>query len=112
MLSNGVPSIPCKCKRGVRQGDPLSALLFVLVTDLLQSMINRASTDGLLIHPLENSFGGDYLIVQYADDTLVVMPTDKDQLLCLQSLLQTFARSTGLKLNFSKSSLIPINVEA
>lgn len=50
--------------------------------------------------------------MQYANDTLIFMPADKDQLLHLQSLLHTFAQSTGVKVNFSKSSLIPINVDA
>lgn len=40
--------------------DPLSPLLFVLATDLLQSIINHASRDGTLQHPLGPSFGGDF----------------------------------------------------
>jgi hypothetical protein len=42
VLLNGVPKKSFVCKTGVRQGDPLSPLLFVLVVDLLQSIVNRA----------------------------------------------------------------------
>ena len=42
VLLNGVPGKVFHCKRGVRQGDPLSPLLFVLVADLLQSILNKA----------------------------------------------------------------------
>jgi hypothetical protein len=33
------------------------------------------------------------------------------QLIFLKSLLQTFATSTGLKVNYSKSMMVPINIE-
>jgi hypothetical protein len=48
-------------------GDPLSHLLFVLVADLLQSIINNANSMNLLKHALNQNFGQDYPIVQYAD---------------------------------------------
>jgi hypothetical protein len=76
VLLNGVPGKPFKCKRGVRQGDPLSHLLFVMAADLLQSIINRAYHFDIIKHPLGKDFGLDYPIVQYADDTLIVLPTD------------------------------------
>jgi hypothetical protein len=40
------------------------------------------------------------------------LPADEAQLLCLKDLLETYASSTGLKVNFSKSSMIPINMSS
>jgi hypothetical protein len=48
--------------------------------------------------------------VQYADDTLIIMPAEAKQLFFLKGLLHTFACSTSHKVNFCKSFLIPINV--
>jgi retron-type reverse transcriptase len=48
VILNGVPGRKFKCKRGVCQGDPLSPLIFVLAAELLQILVNRAATQGLL----------------------------------------------------------------
>jgi len=52
ILLNGVPGKHFQCRRGVRQGDPLSPLLFVLATDLLQCIINRGHSQGLFDLPI------------------------------------------------------------
>jgi hypothetical protein len=93
----------------VRQGDPLSSLLFVIAADLLQSIVNSAALEGLLHHPLGHNFGGDYPIIQYTDDTLLIMPAEESQLLNLKNILGAYSVSAGLKVNYSKSSIIPIN---
>jgi retron-type reverse transcriptase len=110
VLLNGVPSRQFFCKRGVRQGDPLSPLIFVLAADLLQSAINKAFREGLLKAPFTPDYGMDYPIVQYADDTLIIMPAEQDQVRVMKEILERYANSTGLKINFHKSSMIPINL--
>ena len=109
VLLNGVPGKVFHCKRGVRQGDPLSPLLFVLTADLLQSVINKAKDQGLLKLPIPLRYTNDFPIIQYADDTLLVMEACSKQLLALKGLLHTFGESTSLKVNYSKSFMVPIN---
>ena len=71
VLLNGVPGKKITCRRGVRQGDPLSPLLFVSTAELLQYVVNAAWHEGQLDTPLDSSFGLDYPIIQYADETLL-----------------------------------------
>jgi mannosylglycoprotein endo-beta-mannosidase len=46
VLLNGVPGAPIVHGRGLRQGDPLSPLLFDLAIDPLQEFLDLASTNG------------------------------------------------------------------
>jgi hypothetical protein len=107
-MLNGVPGSIFKCSRGVRQGDPLSPLLFVLAADTLQSMVNHAMRENSLHRPLALQCSSSFPIVQYADDTLV--HADVHQLIHLKDLLQRFGEATGLRVNYDKSNLIPINI--
>lgn len=101
---------PSTARGGVRQGDPLSPLLFVLVVDLLQSIINQAKDLNLLKLPLPLRHSSDFPIIQYADDTLIVMEACSRQLITLKALLHSFGESTGLKVTYNKSVMIPINI--
>lgn len=109
VLLNGVPGKVFHCRRGVRQGDPLSPLLFVLAADLLQSLVNKAKEQGILKLPIQKA-GTGFPIIQYADDTLLVMEACTDQLTALREILHSFALSTGLRVNYNKSIMVPINV--
>jgi hypothetical protein len=110
ILLNGVLGKTFNCKRGVRQGDPLSPLLFVLAAGLLQTLMNKAKDMNLIQLPISLSYTSDFPIQQYADDRLIVMEGCPRQLFFLKSLLQSFATYTGLKVNYFKSMIVPINV--
>lgn len=85
VLLNGVPGKTFNCTRGLRQGDPISPLLFVLAADLLQSVINSAKDQGLLSLPINANSNQDFPMVQYADDTLLIMEACPTQLTVLNS---------------------------
>lgn len=82
----------------------------MLEADLLQSVINEAHARGLLSLPIPHVGDDSFPIVQYADDTLLILPANAKELFCLKAILHTFSESTGLKMNYSKSCMVPINV--
>jgi hypothetical protein len=68
VLLNGIPGKWINCKRGLRQGDPLSPYLFLIVADVLQQMIKQ---DDQLCHPLVD--GMPCPVLQYVNDTLIIL---------------------------------------
>ena len=95
----------------MRQGDPLSPLIFVLAANLIQAAVNDAFARRLIELPIPCNRDGDYPVVQYADDTILVMPACPDQAAHMKTILEDYAASVGLKINFHKSTLVPINLD-
>jgi hypothetical protein len=52
----------------------------------------------------------EFPILQYADDTLVFMNGNAREIFFLKAILNSFAEFTGLKVNYSKSMMVPINI--
>lgn len=94
------------CKRGLHQGDPASPYLFLLVGDILQRLIQQ---DDVLEHPLVGR--GRPPVLQYADDTIIILWAGVATASRLKLLLDQFAAATGLVINFSKSTLVPMYVD-
>jgi hypothetical protein len=106
VLLNGVPGRWIRCVRGLRQGDPLSPYLFLIIADVLQRLVRR---DTVLQHPLVD--GAACPVLQYADDTLLIFRADVGAARRLRSLLGQFELATGLAINYSKSTLVPMHVQ-
>lgn len=102
-LLNGVPRSWINCKNGLRQGDPLSPYLFIVVVDILQQLI-CSNTDILQpLHPLFSHL--PRTILQYADDTLIIARASIPVAIRLKVILDEFFVATGLAINFSKQPL-------
>ena len=107
VLLNGIPGEGILHRRGLRQGDPLSPMLFILVMDVLNQMFTRASEVGLL-QPL-SSRPIQHRISLYADDVAIFLqPNAADINLSLQ-LLDLFGEASGLRTNVQKSNVLPIH---
>jgi len=50
-------------------------------------------------------------VLQYSDDTLVVLKSDLNAISKLKDILELFASLSRLHINFSKSTLVPIHID-
>lgn len=88
---------------------PLSPLLFVLAADLLQSILNEAMHKNIVSVPIKINSCQDFPVIQYADDTVIIMPACQTQLNQIKNLLLHYSAYTGLRINYEKSIIVPIN---
>jgi len=61
VMLNGVPGDLIQHRCGLRQGDPLSLMLFILIMDVLNSLFVKAGEDGLL-QPLSPRISGQLTV--------------------------------------------------
>ncbi|XP_020252248.1 uncharacterized protein LOC109829595 [Asparagus officinalis] len=95
-------------KRGVRQGDPLSPLLFVLAADSFTKMLNLAVESHFIEGLGPNNMRDKVHCLQYADDTLIFCKNNREQLTVLKLILYCFELASGLQISFNKSVLIAL----
>ena len=100
------------CKRGLRQGDPLSPFLFNIVADVLNKILLNACRADLLQGLGNFPTIGNILNLHFADDTLLFIKADRKMIHTLKWLLLCFENLSGLKINFDKSEMVPLNISA
>ena len=103
VLVNDFLSNPILLERGVRQGDALSPMLYVLCVEVLACKI-RASPDvkGFL---LPGAGGVEFRVCQYANDTTAFVK-DERSLHALFNIIGDFERGSGAKLNRTETEAL------
>ena len=98
-LNNGHTTSFFSLSRGVRQGCPISALLFILLAEVMANKIkSRNDIHGITIDQHEIK------ISQLADDTTLFLKDNNALLLALE-ILESFQTCSGLKLNKNKTEI-------
>jgi len=124
ILVNGTPSDFFSSSRGLRQGDLLSPLLFVIVMEALSKLFTVVVHRGYL-SSFSMGFGSNGVLnishLLFADNTLVFCGANLDHFHFLQIvfffvfvfcffvfLFLFFEAISGLKINMAKSMLVPV----
>jgi len=110
VLVNGSPTEEFKPSRGLRQGDPLTPFLFVVVVEGLAGLVRQACKARLFTGLKFGRKDVELGILQFADDTVFFCEDSYSNVVTLKSILRGFEIASGLKINFHKSKLIGINV--
>jgi hypothetical protein len=102
ILINGEASNFFKSSRGLRQGCPLSPLLFILVMEGLSLSLKKAQDDGTLTG-IKVSRLIKVLHLLFVDDILIMSRASLAEWEKIQVILHVFCRASGLVINVQKS---------
>ena len=93
----------------MRQGDPISPLLFDLVADALAAVLDKAKIAGHISGVVGHLIpGGGVTHLQYADDTMIMVEGLEHVIINLKFLLLCFEAMSGIKINFDKSEVMVV----
>jgi hypothetical protein len=96
--------------KGVRQGNPLSPILFNMVVDCLTRMVMKAQQSALVTELIPHLIDSGIAILQYADDTVMCLQDDIGKAWNVKLLLYIYEQLSDLKINFNKSEIILVGV--
>ena len=102
VINNGWASEFFSINRGVRQGCPLSAYLFIISVELMAENIRQdAEIVGITVNDIE------YKISMYADDTMLFLTGGVASIQAALCKFKMFQYISGLKVNIEKTHIMP-----
>nr|GEY57258.1 RNA-directed DNA polymerase, eukaryota [Tanacetum cinerariifolium] len=110
ILVNGIPTGEFQFQKDLKQGDPLSLFLFLLIIESLhlsyQNLVNEGLFKGVSV---SSSLHLSHLF--YADDVIFMGQWSVSNINTLVQALDCFYKASGLRMNLQKSKLMGISVE-
>ncbi|XP_056848921.1 uncharacterized protein LOC130499048 [Raphanus sativus] len=104
-LINGGPQGKVVPSRGLRQGDPLSPYLFILCTEVLSGLCNKAQENGTLPGVKVGRHCPPINHLLFADDTMFFGKSNAASCATLTTILLKYEKASGQCINRAKSSI-------
>ena len=105
ILVNSEPKGDIRPSRGLRQGDPLSPYLFLLCSEGLNRMLQKAATDDDIRGFSLCKRGPKISHLLFADDSLLFCRVSLSDLQVIQNILSLYEKASGQKLNREKTTI-------
>ena len=111
ILLNGSPTHVFQASRGIRQGDPLSPFLFILMAEglsrLIKTQYENGELRGIKIHEGMDAQTHQ----QFVDDTMLIRNPSVQEVRSFKKFLTLFSRASGLAVNPNKSQIFFMNID-
>ena len=107
VFCNGQPEGYFGCSRGVRQGDPLSPLLFVLAEDFLSRLLTSLNVSGKKLNAISSSHNVNAPTqFLFADDVLLFSKATMPNLKTILEAFKMYGLLSGQLVNWDKPLFI------
>eukprot|EP00253_Pinus_taeda_P015484 PITA_15484 len=108
ILINGIPTSTFRSSRGIRQGDPLSPFLFIIMVEglgrCIKNAIHSQDLKGITLHQAPTVSHQ-----QFVDDNMIFGYSSVQEARTLNSLLLLFSKASGALINKVKSQIFFFN---
>ncbi|XP_028051902.1 uncharacterized protein LOC114256459 [Camellia sinensis] len=105
IFANGEKRASIIPTRGLRQGDPLSSYLFILVADVLSKLLTRSLRNNLLSGFKLARHCPTLSHLFFADDVLLFLKANVEECTHMLAILKIYCEASGQLVNFEKSSV-------
>lgn len=105
IIQDGLSIGPIIPQRGLRQGDPLSPYLFILIMEGMSALIRKARASGR-IQGISVARGAPEIThLLFADDCFLFCRANLEEVEIMKEILAEFSTASGQFINFTKSSI-------
>lgn len=106
MQANGEARANVSPQRGLRQGDPLSPYVFLLIKDVLSRLIQKEINNHQLAGMKINRHCPILSHILFADDAILFVRAELKECCVVKNILKQYGEASGQLINFEKSGIL------
>lgn len=109
ILINGSPEGFFSISRGIRQGDPMSPFLYIIMAEALGRAIMKQQVEGKIMGLKASENVPNITHQQFVDNTILPGSANRQEARAFKSILNTYTKASSQHVNPTKSKIFFIN---